>query len=58
MAAALKDQFGPSVPRAIADMLAAVHASFPRTAFLRDALAGYEPLSLTERARPLAGRRS
>ncbi len=47
MAAALKDQFGPSVPRAIADMLAAVHAPFPRTAFLRDALAGYEPLSLT-----------
>ncbi len=54
MAAALKDQFGPSVPRAIADMLVAVHDRFPRAAFLRDALAGYEPLSLTERARQIS----
>lgn len=54
MAAALKDQFGPSVPRTIADMLAAVHEGFPREAFLHDALAGYEPLSLTERARRIS----
>jgi len=55
MAAALKDQFGPSVPRAIADMLVAVHDRFPRAAFLRDALDGYAPLSLTERARQISG---
>ena len=54
MAAALKDQFGPSVPRTIADMLVAVHDAFPRAAFLRDALDGYEPLSLTERARHIS----
>ena len=54
MAAALKDQFGPSVPRTIADMLVAVHNAFPRAAFLRDALDGYEPLSLTERARRIS----
>jgi len=45
----LKDQFGPGVPRAIAAMICAVHADFPRDAFLRDVLAGYGPLSLTGR---------
>ena len=54
MAAALKDQFGPGVPRIIADMLVAVHDTFPRAAFLRDALDGYEALSLTERARQIS----
>ena len=54
MAAALKDQFGPGVPRTIAAMLAAVHDGFAQDAFLRDALAGYEPLSLTERARQIS----
>lgn len=54
MAAALKDQFGPTVPRTIAAMLVAVHAAFPRDAFLRDVLAGYAPLSLTERARRIS----
>jgi 3-methyladenine DNA glycosylase AlkC len=54
MAAALKDQFGPVVPQTIAAMLAAVYAEFPRKAFLRDALAEYEPLSLTERARQIS----
>jgi 3-methyladenine DNA glycosylase AlkC len=49
MADPLKDQFGPSAPRAIAMMIAAVHPEFPREAFLRDALAGYAPLSLTGR---------
>lgn len=49
MASQLKDQFGPGVPRAIAAMIGAVHAEFPREAFLRDALAGYGPLSLTAR---------
>jgi len=45
----LKDQFGPSAPRAIASMIRAVHADFPHDDFLRDALAGYGPLSLTGR---------
>lgn len=49
MADLLKDQFGPSVPRAIAAMVRAVHADFPHEDFLRDALAGYGPLSLTGR---------
>src|ERR1700741_1772799 len=49
MADALKDQFGPSAPRAIARMIRAVHADFPHDAFLRDALRGYGPLSLTAR---------
>ena len=49
MAGQLKDQFGPGVPRAIAAMIRAVHAEFPHQAFVRDALAGYGPLSLTAR---------
>jgi 3-methyladenine DNA glycosylase AlkC len=49
MAGQLKDQFGPGAARAIAAMIRAVHADFPHDAFLRDALAGYGPLSLTGR---------
>jgi 3-methyladenine DNA glycosylase AlkC len=49
LASALKDQFGPSAPRAIAHMIRAVHAEFPHDEFLRDALAGFGPLSLTGR---------
>jgi 3-methyladenine DNA glycosylase AlkC len=45
----LKDQFGPSAPRAIAAMIRAVDAGFAHDAFVRDALAGYGPLSLTGR---------
>ena len=54
MASQLKDQFGPSVPRAIAAMIGAVHGTFPRRAFLRDALKGYQPLSLTARGAHIA----
>jgi 3-methyladenine DNA glycosylase AlkC len=54
VASQLKDQFGPSAPRAIAAMIRAVHAAFPQEAFLRDALAGYGPLSLTERGFQIA----
>jgi 3-methyladenine DNA glycosylase AlkC len=50
----LKDQFGPSAPRAIAAMIRAVHAEFPRDDFLRDALAAYGPLSLTGRGFKIA----
>jgi 3-methyladenine DNA glycosylase AlkC len=49
MAAQLKDQFGASVPRAIAAMIGAVHADFPRAAFVAEVLRGYGPLSLTAR---------
>ncbi|HEY6125613.1 MAG TPA: hypothetical protein VIV63_13255, partial [Steroidobacteraceae bacterium] len=45
----LKDQFGPSAPRAIAGMIRAVHPDFPHDDFLREVLAGYGPLSLTGR---------
>lgn len=54
MAEPLKNHFGPDVPAAIASMVAQVHPSFPVKPFMRDALAGYEPLSLTERGRHIA----
>ncbi len=54
MAEPLKNHFGPDVPRAIAEMIAAVHPPFPRKAFVRDALAGYEALELMPRARHIA----
>ena len=54
MASALKDQFGPSAPRAIAQMIRAVHADFPHDAFLKDALSGFGPLSLTGRGFQIA----
>jgi 3-methyladenine DNA glycosylase AlkC len=54
LAGALKDQFGPSAPRAIAAMIGAVHPDFPREAFLRDALAGFGPLPLTGRGFKIA----
>jgi 3-methyladenine DNA glycosylase AlkC len=50
----LKDQFGASAPRAIASMIRAVHDGFPQDAFLRDALAGYDRLSLTGRGFQIA----
>jgi 3-methyladenine DNA glycosylase AlkC len=49
LASQLKDQFGPSAPRAIADMIRAVRPDFPHAGFLREVLAGYGPLSLTGR---------
>jgi 3-methyladenine DNA glycosylase AlkC len=54
MADTLKSQFGESVPRAIAAMIRAVHPAFPHDAFLRDALRGYGPLSLTARGARIA----
>ena len=54
MAYQLKDQFGESAPRAIAQMIRAVHPEFPHDEFLRDALAGYGPLSLTGRGLHIA----
>jgi 3-methyladenine DNA glycosylase AlkC len=54
VASALKDQFGPSAPLAIAQMIRAVHADFPHDAFLKDALSGFGPLSLTGRGFQIA----
>jgi 3-methyladenine DNA glycosylase AlkC len=54
VAAPLKDSYGPEVPAAIADMIVGADPSFPRAAFLRDALAGYEDLELMARGRHIA----
>lgn len=49
MAEPLKNHFGADVPPTIADMIAAVHPAFDAKSFVRDALQGYEALSLTAR---------
>lgn len=46
MAAALKDQYGPDVPRTIGDMVQAVYPVFKHATFLDDALRGYDDLAL------------
>lgn len=55
MAEPLKNRFGPQVPRRIAAMIADVFPAFPAKEFVRDALAGYEPLDLMARARHISG---
>lgn len=52
--ATLKSRFGVEVPRRIAGMIGAVHPAFPEQTFLREALAGYEDLELTPRARQIS----
>lgn len=54
MAASLKSRYGPEIPVRIAGMIARVHKAFPESAFLRDALAGYEALELMPRGRHIA----
>lgn len=54
MAEPLIHQFGAEVPRAIAGMLQAVHPPFDASAFVRDALDGYDRLSLMQRGQHLA----
>ncbi len=54
MAEPLKNSYGPEIPRRIAAMIAEVHPAFPKAAFLRDALAGYEALELMPRGRHIA----
>ena len=54
MGTPLTDRYGPEVPEAVADMVVRADPSFPRAAFLRDALEGYEALGLTARARHIA----
>lgn len=50
----LKNQFGPDVARRIAEMVHGAHPAFRTDRFLREALAGYEDLELTARARQIA----
>jgi 3-methyladenine DNA glycosylase AlkC len=54
MAEALKDSFGPDVAVRIAAMIEAVHPAFPSSAFVADALMGYDQLELTPRAQQIA----
>ncbi|MCC5807711.1 MAG: hypothetical protein JJU00_15410 [Opitutales bacterium] len=54
MAEPWKNQYGPEIPRRIAEMVAAVHPPFDHAAFLRDALGGYEALELMDRGRRIA----
>jgi hypothetical protein len=54
VAAPLKDSYGPEVPAAIAGMIGRVDPSFPRAAFLREALDGYGALELMARGRHVA----
>jgi len=50
----LKNRFGPTIPRTIAEMIVAVYPAFPKTQFLRTALKDYEPLELMPRGRHIA----
>jgi 3-methyladenine DNA glycosylase AlkC len=54
LAAPLKDSFGPDVPARIAEAIATAHPTFPVSAFLADALDGYNDLELTPRARHIS----
>ena len=54
MAEPLKNSFGPDVPVAIADMLAAADPAFDRDGFITACLDGYDDLELTPRARHIA----
>ncbi len=54
MAEPLKNQYGRAIPWRIAAMIAQVHPAFPKAAFLRDALNGYEALELMPRGRHIA----
>ncbi|HEY9228573.1 MAG TPA: DNA alkylation repair protein [Gemmatimonadaceae bacterium] len=54
MADSLKSHYGEAIPRRIATMISAVARDFDADAFIRDALDGYEPLALTQRARHIA----
>lgn len=54
MAEPLKNSFGADVPRAIAQMIAAVFPRFDAPAFVRSALDGYDTLGLMPRAWKIA----
>jgi len=50
----LKNHYGEAIPRRIGAMIAAASPDFDADAFVADALDGYEPLALTQRARKIA----
>ncbi|NOT94819.1 MAG: DNA alkylation repair protein [Nitrospira sp.] len=54
MAEPLKNHFGPTIPRTIAEMIVAVYPAFPKAQFLRTSLKNYEPLELMPRGRHIA----
>ncbi len=54
MAEPLKNSFGADIPARIGSMIAGVYPDFDQAAFLSVALAGYEQLELTPRARQIA----
>jgi 3-methyladenine DNA glycosylase AlkC len=54
MAEPLKESFGPDVPVRLAKAIETVWPRFDTTAFLSDALEGYDELELTPRARHIA----
>lgn len=51
---ALKDSFGPDIPRRVAEMVQEAMPNFPVEAFVTDALDGYDELELTPRARQIS----
>jgi 3-methyladenine DNA glycosylase AlkC len=54
MAEPLKNQYGPEIPRKIAEMISNVHPQFPAQQFLKETLDGYESLELMPRGRWIA----
>ncbi|HEY7235008.1 MAG TPA: cupin domain-containing protein [Gemmatimonadaceae bacterium] len=50
----LKNHFGAAIPRRIAEMIANVWPELNATEFVADALRGYEPLELKQRAEHIA----
>jgi 3-methyladenine DNA glycosylase AlkC len=54
MAEALKNHYGPDIPRRIAAMIRAVHPSFDVRSFVQHALDGYEALELMQRGAKIA----
>lgn len=54
MAEPLKNQYGPEIPRRIAEMIAPHHAPFSADRFVDEVLEEYEELDLTPRARRIA----
>lgn len=54
MAEPLRAQYGPEIPRRIAEMIGRVHPTFATRAFVAQALRGYEDLGLLPRARHVA----
>jgi 3-methyladenine DNA glycosylase AlkC len=54
MAEPLKNHFGAAIPRQIAAMIETVHPPFASSLFIKEALQGYEVLSLMQRGKKIA----